>query len=100
MKDVEFVRKWWGILNGAHYINVVVRIDGENRRYEGEELKRLLSFLVESEAMREKAEWQVRHIDCQRTDGGTWFCKGPMVDARHDDTDADWIEAVRREWRI
>ena len=47
---------------------------------------------IESEAMREKAEWQMRHRDCQKTDGGTWYCVGPMVDYRHDMTDADWVK--------
>ncbi len=58
---------------------------------------RLLNLLIESEAMREKAEWKMRHRDCQRTDSGTWYCVGPAVDSRHDLTDADWIAAKRKE---
>ena len=64
------------------------------------ETTRLLALLIESEGMRMKAEWQMRHRDCQRSDGGTWYCVGPAVDARHDMTDADWILAKKKEWGI
>lgn len=67
---------------------------------DAEDNLRLLTLLVEAEARGDKTEWQWRHNDCYKSDAGTWFCRGPLVDALHDLTDSDWQRSVRERWGL
>lgn len=62
-------------------------------------LNYLLFRLIKERARAIETQWKLRHRDCEKSDGGTWFCKGPMVDARHDLTPADWEREAERELR-
>ena len=104
-EDVEFVRKWWPILHGAHYVDVVVRINGEDKHYEADEWKRLLSLLIESEAMREKAEFfkwysesNQRYLVLQSFILLPYLTKEEQQ--HYDWSDAEWIVAKKKEWGI
>ena len=66
------------------------------------DIQRLLSLLIESEAMREKAEFEAEHFwdNSSVTDQcfgcGEEMCKDPR--AKY--SDADWIANQKKEWGI
>ena len=63
---------------------------------------RLLSLLIESEAMREKAEFEAEHYWVNNAPTDQCFgCGGEMCnDPRAQRPDSDWQKAVRERWLL
>ena len=97
-EDVEFVKRMNQILS------VVPK-----RYLLRSEAKCLISLLIESEAMREKAEFYQQHVELPRLTDMILVCKTCITDAdqiyrpdiRHSyATNAQWIAAKKKEWEI
>ena len=67
------------------------------------DIQRLLSLLIEAEAMREKAEFELQVVVVGKmlveTDSSEPI-SALHGDPRHDWSDADWIANVKKEWGI
>mgnify|MGYP001612873735 CR=1 FL=1 len=62
------------------------------------QIDRLLTLLIESEAMRKKAEWQLEHNKCWYSNlAHGMICTESGTDIRHSWSVAQWIAETRKE---
>ena len=95
-EDIQFVRERYRI--ALSYVNGIDQHPAVVKGYKDE--LRLLSLLIEAEAMREKAEFERDH-PISATSGWCYGCvKNVCIDERRRWSDADWIAAKKREWGI